>query len=82
MLYLDQPVQVGFSYDSLINGTINEPQSPFAVTTKNLSLADLSQDTLTAVPGTFASQSAASTTNTSFIAARASWYFLQTWMQE
>ncbi|KAL9483353.1 hypothetical protein ACSS6W_002142 [Trichoderma asperelloides] len=82
MLYLDQPVQVGFSYDSLINGTINEPKSPFAITPKNLSLADLSQDTITAVPGTFASQSVASTANTSFIAARTSWYFLQTWIQE
>lgn len=82
MLYLDQPVQVGFSYDSLINGTINEPRSPFAVTPKNLSLADFSQDTLTAVPGTFASQYVASTANTTFIAARASWYFLQTWIQE
>ncbi|RFU78906.1 carboxypeptidase s1 a [Trichoderma arundinaceum] len=82
MLYLDQPVQVGFSYDSLINGTINEPRSPFAVTPKSLSPEDLSQDTLTAVPGTFSSQSVASTANTTFIAARASWYFLQTWMQE
>lgn len=82
MLYLDQPVQVGFSYDSLINGTINEPKSPFAVTPKNLSLADLSQDTITAVPGTFASQSVALTANTSFTAARTSWYFLQTWIQE
>ncbi|KAL7893039.1 Alpha/Beta hydrolase protein [Trichoderma sp. SZMC 28014] len=82
MLYLDQPTQVGFSYDSLINGTINEPHSPFTVTPKNLSIADFSQDTLTVVPGTFASQNVASTANTSLIAARASWYFLQTWIQE
>ncbi|KAK9778452.1 putative Alpha/Beta hydrolase protein [Seiridium cardinale] len=32
MLYIDQPVQVGFSYDTLINGTVNEVLTPFDVT--------------------------------------------------
>ncbi|KAJ6569504.1 Alpha/Beta hydrolase protein [Mycena capillaripes] len=82
MLYLDQPVQVGFSYDTLVNGTINETSSPFGVTVKTLSPADLSRDNLTSLAGTFASQNNATTANTTFVAARANWYFLQAWMQE
>ena len=32
MLYIDQPVQTGFSYDTLVNGTIDETVNPYIVT--------------------------------------------------
>lgn len=35
MLYIDQPSQVGFSYDTLVNGTIDQIESPVAVAVDN-----------------------------------------------
>ena len=80
MLYIDQPVQVGFSYDSLINGTINEIVNPFAVTPANFSSAPQTNGTVLA--GTFASQQTTTTANTTAVASLAIWHFMQTWTQQ
>lgn len=80
MLYIDQPVQTGFSYDRLINGTIDEFASPFAVTPQeSLDSAELSN---TVLAGIFSSQDPLSTANTTLNAARAAWHFMQIWMTE
>lgn len=80
MLYIDQPVQVGFSYDSLINGTINEVVSPFDVTAvEELSMLDLNT---TYIEGRFASGNPLSTTNTTGTAALAVWHFMEIWLTE
>ena len=77
LLYIDQPVQVGLSFDTATNGSL-----------------DLLQQNLTSPPtayagpapaytylnGTFSSQEPHATANTSQIAARAVWHFLQTFL--
>ncbi|KAI1818103.1 alpha/beta-hydrolase [Poronia punctata] len=77
MLYIDQPVQTGFSYDSLINGTIDETALPFVVTPTE-DYEDVDHYTLA---GTFASQNPATTANTTAVAAAAAWHFMQIWMK-
>ncbi|KAF7539045.1 hypothetical protein G7054_g2424 [Neopestalotiopsis clavispora] len=80
MLYIDQPVQVGFSYDKLINGTIDEVASPFKVTPhESLASANLSA---TVLGGTFSSGNPLSTANTTVQAAKAAWHFMQIWLTE
>lgn len=74
MLYIDQPVQTGFSYDIATNGTLDllsgnvipgsDAQGPFNRT------------------GTFSSQRLTSTVNTTANAARHLWNFAQVWLQE
>jgi hypothetical protein len=81
MLYIDQPVQVGFSYDILVNGTINEIKSPFLVDVQKPSQS-APQNNATILAGIFASQDNTTIANTTFIAAQANWYFLQTWIKE
>ncbi|KAJ4405459.1 hypothetical protein N0V91_005199 [Didymella pomorum] len=79
MLYLDQPVQVGMSYDSLTNITTN-------MDTGDVEVADFSNN----VPaqnssfyvGTYASQDANLTTRGTENSARALWHFAQVWFQE
>lgn len=74
VLFLDQPTQVGFSFDTPVNGTlslitsnvVNPPRSKDSSTPPHLLLN-----------GTFSSGNALNTQNTSFIAASASWHFLQ-----
>ena len=79
MLYIDQPVQTGFSYDVLANGTLDQISS-------NISIVDFSDGTPesnnTLLVGTFASQDANSTANTTINGAHAAWHFAQTWLQE
>jgi carboxypeptidase C (cathepsin A) len=82
MLYIDQPVQVGFSYDSLINGTVNEIDSPFAVTPMDSQALEAPSINSTFFTGTFASQNNTTTANTTQHAALAIWHFMQTWTQE
>jgi Serine carboxypeptidase len=82
MLYIDQPVQVGFSYDSLVNGTANELVSPFAVTPADPKASKAPSVNSTFLAGTFASQNNATTANTTQDAALAIWHFMQTWTEE
>jgi len=79
MLYIDQPTQVGFSYDVLTNGTLDQ-------LTSIISPADFSTGTPESnniiLVGTFPSQDQNSTANTTINGAPAMWYFLQAWLQE
>lgn len=81
MLYIDQPVQSGFSYDRLINGTVDETYLQYLVTPADRS-GPPPEINSTTLPGVFSSQDPRSTANTTMIAARAAWHFLQTWIQE
>ncbi|KAF2733964.1 alpha/beta-hydrolase [Polyplosphaeria fusca] len=81
MLYIDQPVQVGFSYNHLTNGTIDEATTPFAYTPNNFSHG-VPDTNLTYLTGTFATPDSSQAPNTSLAAAPAIYDFLQTWMQE
>lgn len=81
MLYIDQPIQVGFSYDSLQNGTIDEVITPFAYTPADFSNG-VPETNLTFLTGTFASRKFANAPNTTIAAAPFIWHFMQTWMQE
>ena len=74
LLYIDQPNQVGFSYDVLRNGSLNlftdiitEPPSGFPPT----------QSINTFLNGTFSSNNPNTTANTTEIAAHATWHMLQ-----
>ncbi|RYP22281.1 hypothetical protein DL765_001795 [Monosporascus sp. GIB2] len=78
MLYLDQPVQTGFSYDKIINGTIDETSLPYYVTPAE-KYENLNHHTLA---GKFSSQDPRNTTPTTGTAALAAWHFMQIWMKE
>ena len=79
MLYLDQPVQVGMSYDSLTNVTTN-------IDTGDVEVADFSNgvpaQNASFYVGTYASQDANLTTRGTENSARALWHFAQVWFQE
>ena len=85
MLYLDQPVQVGFSYDTLFNGTVNmEIMDKDGM--PDITLSEF-HDTVpeqnnTLFVGTFASQNLTLTPNSTMHAATALWHFAQTWFEE
>lgn len=81
MLYIDQPVEVGFSYDSLINGTINQMKDPFTVTPWS-SNSSLPKSNETFFYGTFAAQNPKTAPSTTETSTKALWEFLQTWLQE
>jgi hypothetical protein len=82
MLYIDQPVQVGFSYNALANGTINQLLSgPVAVTIEDFSTG-IPNVNNTFFVGTFPSQELNKTVNTTTAAAHAAWYFMQTFIQD
>lgn len=77
ILFIDQPVQVGFSYDilttaslNLLNGQLTRPPAP----------VPSSQPSYTFLNGTFASGNPAATANTSALAAQVTWHFLQAWL--
>jgi carboxypeptidase D len=81
MLYMDQPVQTGFSYDTLINGTVDETILPYVV--RPLSpLVPAPELNSTTLLGVFPSQNPMSTANTTATAALAAWQFMQIWMKE
>ena len=87
MLYIDQPVQVGFSYDTLHNGTLNLADAHSQL----FMFPDLKLDNFsdgvpkqndTCLVGTFASQNLSLTANSTWHAATALWHFAQTWFEE
>jgi hypothetical protein len=76
MLYIDQPVQAGFSYDVLANmklGLINATLVPEG---EPLDEGEVYLD------GTFSSQNPLQTANTTANAARVLWNVMQAWMAE
>ena len=76
MLYLDQPVQVGLSYDSLVNITTN-------LDTGELKVVDFQDTPVPAQNNSFyVSQNSNFTTRGTENSARALWNFAQVWFQE
>jgi carboxypeptidase D len=82
MLYLDQPVQTGFSYDTLINGAIDETDLPYVVIQDKAATSPPPAGNSTFLRGTFSSQNFKTTANTTATAALAAWNFLQVWLQQ
>jgi carboxypeptidase C (cathepsin A) len=78
ILFIDQPNQVGFSYDQPTNGSLNllatsAASSPQFPPTK----APTTQPAYTYLNGTFSSNNVTNTANTTAIAAQAVWHMLQ-----
>ncbi|KAF2500254.1 alpha/beta-hydrolase [Lophium mytilinum] len=74
MLYIDQPNQVGYSYDEIVDGSYHVLDG--SITPEKLPLNQ------TTIPGKFPSQNPATTANTTMLAARALWHFTQVWFTE
>ncbi|RKU45279.1 hypothetical protein DL546_005877 [Coniochaeta pulveracea] len=93
MLFIDQPTQVGFSYDVPTNCTVQpiadgdehdggvEGSREYAVTPADFS-DGLPELNLTHRVGTFSSQNATQTENSTRVAAHSLWHFAQTWFFE
>lgn len=84
MLYLDQPTQVGFSYDVPTNGTmqlLDFMRGYETVTPQNFT-DGVPEANYTSRVGTFSSQKPSATANTTAQAAHALWHFAQTWFFE
>ncbi len=77
ILYVDQPNQVGFSYDTPTNGSLNLFTS---IITRPSSDAPSGQPDYTFLNGTFSSNNGNSTANTTQIAAHAIWHMLQSFL--
>nr|AJD23205.1 serine carboxypeptidase [Onygena corvina] len=79
MLYLDQPVQVGLSYDTLANFTRNLVTD----TITELKPGDpIPKQNATFLVGTYASRNVKQTSQGTHNAAIALWHFAQVWFQE
>jgi carboxypeptidase C (cathepsin A) len=79
MLYLDQPVQVGMSYDTLTNITTNMDTGAVKVTDFS---NEVPAQNASFYVGTYASQNYNLTTRGTENSARALWNFAQVWFQE
>ena len=77
IIFIDQPVQVGFSYDVATNASLNLIDE---VTVFPPAPAPNTQPPYTFLNGTFGSRNQASTANTSDIAAQSLWHFLQAFL--
>ena len=82
MLYIDQPNQVGFSWDILTNGTKDQTESEDDNLAPVDPTAPLPALNSTFSTGTFPSQQPANSANSTVNAARALWHFAQVWFQE
>ncbi|KAH9203642.1 putative lysosomal protective protein precursor [Leptodontidium sp. 2 PMI_412] len=88
MLYLDQPAQVGFSYDVLTNVTVNlaagEDDETFEGTGTQVAnfTNRIPEQNNTFLIGTMGSQNSTTTANSTTHAAHALWHFAQTWFSE
>lgn len=80
MLYLDQPVQVGFSYDILQKITKNLAENDITVLENNATEVPEQNNTL--IVGTYPSQNSNHTAHGVRDAAKAAWHFMQTFTQE
>ncbi|KAH9217656.1 putative lysosomal protective protein precursor [Leptodontidium sp. 2 PMI_412] len=84
MLYLDQPAQVGFSYDVPTNVTVNFAAEDEAniIQPTNFTHDNIPAQNHTFFTGTMGSQSPSTTANSTTHAAHALWHFAQTWFSE
>ncbi|WEW56556.1 serine-type carboxypeptidase [Emydomyces testavorans] len=82
MLYIDQPNQVGFSYDKLTNITLNT----IATNDSQWKVADFAngvpEQNNTFYIGTTSTQDSKNAANSTMNAARSLWHFVQVWFQE
>lgn len=77
MLYIDQPVGVGFSYVDLRNGTWDFFTGKFSPLEKGDKMPELNTTTIAATL-----DSGSVVVNTTAAAARTMWWFSQVWFQE
>ena len=82
MLYLDQPSQVGFSYDVPTNCSISTAGDDPEYLPLPDPLTDIPKTNLTYFIGTVGSQNINRTANSTAHAAHALWHFAQTWFFE
>jgi hypothetical protein len=82
MLYIDQPNQVGFSYDTLHNGTLNALSTTLIPVITDFSVTGVPEQNDTTFVGTFPSFNPSTTANSTGNAAPMVWSFLQAWLQE
>ena len=86
LLYIDQPNQVGYSYDTLTNVTVSMPWDGDGDPSFHYEPADFSdgvpESNLTFYTGTTGSQNVTATANSTKHAAVAMWHFAQTWFTE
>ncbi|OJJ48898.1 hypothetical protein ASPZODRAFT_90893 [Penicilliopsis zonata CBS 506.65] len=83
MLYIDQPNQVGFSYDELTNATYDQLTGKWDVADTPWKDADeIPVQNNTFYVGTVSSQNASATVNSTQNAAKALWHFAQIWLTE
>ncbi|KAA8647637.1 hypothetical protein EYZ11_013058 [Aspergillus tanneri] len=80
MLYIDQPNQVGFSYDVPTNGTFDQLTGKMNVSA--FPDGEVPKQNNTFYVGTFPSLNQSTAANTTENAARALWHFAQTWFSE
>ncbi|THZ81664.1 alpha/beta-hydrolase [Aureobasidium pullulans] len=84
VLYIDQPVQAGFSYSSFQNSTYNFlalDTSVSPVTPMDAYDGDVPPENSTFKYGVWADQSPSHTASTTMDAARPVWHFLQSWFE-
>ena len=79
MLYIDQPTQVGFSYDNLVNGTFNLKTG--VITPMDFS-SGIPETNKTFFVGTFSGQNPNKTVNNTAIGGKALWHFAKVWLAE
>jgi carboxypeptidase C (cathepsin A) len=84
MLYIDQPVQVGFSYDIPTNITLNsDPKSIHFGEPRPANFSSkVPEQNSTFFVGTYGSANPKHTANSTAHAAHAMWHFAQTWFEE
>lgn len=88
LIYIDQPVQSGFSYDYLTNVTVRLDQlgqslyPELIITPTNFTDGSTPVTNITYKIGTMGSQRLENTANTTTRAARVMWHFLQVWTAE
>lgn len=82
MLYIDQPVKVGFSYDTLANGTFNALSTSLLPVVADFAISGVPEQNETLFVGTFPSLTSNNTANSTGNAAPAVWSVLQTWLEE
>nr|ASK38708.1 putative serine carboxypeptidase [Paecilomyces divaricatus] len=85
MLYIDQPLSTGFSYDILVNGTFDSLRDKQPATEHSINpLADEDEPVAnnTYFVGTFSGQNPGETANSTANGAVGIWTFLQTWLSE
>ncbi|KAH8684614.1 Alpha/Beta hydrolase protein [Tricladium varicosporioides] len=81
MLYIDQPVQVGFSYDTLANGTYNALSSTLLPVISDFG-SGIPEQNETFFVGTFPSLDSNNVANSTGNASPALWSFLQAWLSD